>query len=561
MLTPTPSLDADAQLWVDRTLDAMDEDTRLRALFALGVFSDHPAMVDAVARHQPGAVVLMGSETATAARQTVARLQAAQSLPLLVAGDIEGGLWNPGCLSPAPSPLAMAAADDPTLTAELAAAAARQARAVGFNWTFAPVLDLNTAWRSAIVGTRSYGSAVDRVLAHAQAFVQAMQSAGVACTAKHWPGEGQDDRDQHLVTTRNPQTLAEWQSTYGRLYQGLIDAGVLGVMAGHIAFPAGSASQADRAEHPASLNPALNNDLLRGRLRFDGMLVSDAMLMAGLVGQMPRAALAAALVAGGCDMLLLSLDPEADLQALRQALNDGRLSRERVAEAVHRQLVLKAKLGLHRPQAVVEPMTQQLEALVDRACARAVTLVRDTGVLPLRPDRHRRIAIYEQAGRPMLPGLLAPTIEPLLAALREAGFEPFRALPNQPLNLPSCDLVMYVVTQESAPTLGRIGLDWTALHGDFPWSMQRHWHTVPTVLLSFGHPYLLLDAPQVPVCVNAYSALAPMQRAAVAALTGHLPFTGRSPVDPYAGLPESAFTAVMPTRTLAQTATPAGSAA
>jgi beta-N-acetylhexosaminidase len=549
-------LDPDAIQWVEATLAGMDDTRRLRALFALAAFSDSPAELDELARHQPGAVMLAGAADATATRRAVERLQAGQSLPLLIAGDIEGGLWNPAGLSATPSPLALAAADDPALTAALAAAAARQARAAGYNWTFAPVLDLNVAWRSAIVGTRSYGADAGRVLAHARAYVQGMQSEGVACTAKHWPGEGQDERDQHLLTTWNPQSMGEWDSSHGNLYRGLIEAGVMGVMAGHIAFPAGCDDHPALAAHPASVNPALNQGLLRKRMGFTGLLVSDATLMAGLAGQMPRDELVTAVIAGGCDMLLFSLDPAADLRALQQALAEGRLTTRRVEEAVRRQLEMKARLGLHRttPAPATLQDINHLDELVDRACAQAVTLVRDAGVLPLSPARHRRIAVYEQAGKPMLPGMVAPTITALMAALRDRGFEPFHAAPNQPLDLTRCDLVLYVVTQESAPTLGRTGLDWTALQGDFPWSMQRHWHVVPAVLVSFGHPYLLIDAPQVPVYVNAYSALAPMQRAVVAALTGAAPFTGRNPVDPFCGLPQAAFTAISPLPKQARTA-------
>lgn len=545
---PNASLGDAASQWVEQTLARMSEDRRLRALLALAVFDEDPVAVDAVARSQPGAVVLMGGPDAAVARRTLHRLQAAQDVPLLVAGDIEGGMWNPACLTPTPSPLALAASDDPALTQALAAAAARQARAVGYNWAFAPVLDLNTAWRSAIVGTRSFGSDPERVRAHALAFARGMQTEGVACTAKHWPGEGQDERDQHLLTTWNPQTRAQWDASYGRLYSELIAAGVHAVMAGHIAFPAACSQRPELAALPASFNPALTIDLLRGELGFDGLVVSDASLMAGLSGQLARDELVPAVVAGGCDLLLFSLDPDRDVLTLQRALADGRLSRARVEEAVRRQLVLKARLGLHRaaPAQGCTHTLSDLDALVSRACTQAVTLVRDAGVLPLSPQRHRRVAVYEQPGKPMLPGLAAPSIEPLLQALRNRGFDPVCAQPNRPLDLASVDLVMYVVTQESAPTLGRTGLDWTALQGDFPWSMQRYWHTVPVLLLSFGHPYLLLDAPQVPVCVNAYCALAPMQQAVVAALAGEAPFAGRSPVDPFAGLPQQAFTAIMP---------------
>ena len=136
------------------------------------------------------------------------------------------------------NPLGLAAVDDIEATAEISRIMAEEARAAGINWTFTPVVDINAAFRSAIVATRGFGSDVDTIERHALIQLKVFQEHGIAATAKHWPGEGYDDRDQHLVTTVNPQTIEEWERTFGRLYRAAIKAGVLSVMSGHIAFPA-----------------------------------------------------------------------------------------------------------------------------------------------------------------------------------------------------------------------------------------------------------------------------------------------------------------------------------
>src|SRR5690606_37606521 len=164
--------------------------------------------------------------------------------------------------------------------------------------------------------------------------------------------EGFDDRDQHLVTTVNPLTLAEWEEKFGRLYRAAIDAGVLSVMSAHIAFPAFvrelDPEATSEAFRPATLSRVLNETLLRERLGFQGLIVSDATPMAGLGDWGPRDETLPELVIAGCDIILFSDDPNADLMRLVKAVADGRLTQERVDEAVTRVLALKAALGLHK---------------------------------------------------------------------------------------------------------------------------------------------------------------------------------------------------------------------
>ncbi len=155
----------------------------------------------------------------------------------------------------------------------------------------------------------------------------------MAATAKHWPGEGYDDRDQHLLTTINPLEMAAWEASFGRLYRAAIGAGVMSVMSAHIALPAylrgKGVAEGVELYRPASVSRHLNEDLLRGDLGFRGLIVSDATPMAGLGSWSKRAEHLPELVSAGCDVILFSDDPDRDLGYLKAALADGRLSMRR----------------------------------------------------------------------------------------------------------------------------------------------------------------------------------------------------------------------------------------
>ena len=152
---------------------------------------------------------------------------------------------------------------------------AEEARAIGINWSFTPVIDINATFRSAIVATRRYGADVEVIERQTLTQIAEFQAAGVAATVKQWPGEGFDDRDLHLVTTINPLTMAAWEANFGRDYRAAIGAGVMSVMSvmsAHIALPAyvlaATTDAGGEAYRPASVSRALNIDLLRGELGF-----------------------------------------------------------------------------------------------------------------------------------------------------------------------------------------------------------------------------------------------------------------------------------------------------
>jgi beta-N-acetylhexosaminidase len=545
---PPFNLDPAGRDWVRSTLARMDRTAKVRQLFVHICFGTGPEVVSRFTALAPAGITKFFGPDATAELDTLDALRAAATVPYLVSADLEGSRMSLPFGTEVPNPLALAAVDDLQASESIARIMAEEARAVGINWSFTPVIDINALFRSPIVATRGLGSDPARIKAHALAHIRGLQGNGVAATAKHWPGEGHDDRDQHLLTTINPLSIAEWDATHGALYRAAIEAGVMAVMSAHIAFPAYARAKGveDGIElyRPASVSALLNQTLLRGELGFNGVIVSDATPMAGFGAWAHRDEMLPEVVSSGCDVILFSDEPEADIARIEAALDDGRLTEARLDEALIRVLGLKASLGLHRTgpapadrQRLFDPQNAELARAVT---ARAPTLVKDVhGLLPLSPDRHRRVLVYSTGVVTPLHGAGQAMILPDL--LRAEGFEVTLHEPGARADQRDYDLVLYLMGEETLLTRGRIFLDWNRLTGGMFGAMARHWHEVPTLLVSFGYPYYLYDAPRMPCVVNAYATMDTMQRATLDCLLGRAPFLGQSPVDPFCGLPDARF--------------------
>lgn len=537
------TLDPAGEAWVDGAFRALSERQKVSQLFTLLSRGTDPDELERMSRFQPGGITRHQGPDLAAERAVIDRLNTAAPVPLLVSADLEGSRMSLAGGVEFPNPLALAAVDDERLTEDLSRLMGEEARSRGINWSFTPVLDINAAWRSPIVATRGYGSDPERIRRHMLAQIRGFRAAGVAATLKHWPGEGYDDRDQHLVTTINPLTMDAWEATFGQLYREGIAAGAQAVMSAHIAFPAfarAHGAEGVEAFRPASVSRLLTHTLLREHLGFEGLIVSDATGMAGLGSWGPRSQVVPELLAAGCDVILFAQDAEEDRRFVLDALNDGRLEWARVEDAVRRQLRLKASLALHAP---VDPPAfdaASAKAVAREATRRAPTLVKDVaGTLPISLERHRRVLVMGRGiVNPFAPAPI-PFVLPDLLASR--GFEVTRHVPGQPVRRDDIDLLLILHGEETLLTRGRIFLDWLALAGHFGLAMDRPWHEVPTVLVSFGYPYLLYDAPRVPTYVNAYETTDTMQDAVVDALMGLIPWNRQSPIDPFCGLEDARY--------------------
>jgi beta-N-acetylhexosaminidase len=520
---------------------------RLAQLFNVMLRPDDEKQLEVLRRLQPGGITqftLGGLERAVAAARSV---QDAATIPVLVSGDVEGGTICLDGTTPMPNQLAMAALPNAESHQQALAVMMGEARTLGLDWTFSPVIDINADFRSAIVGTRSYGSDADRVASLGAMHVQVAQSMGLAATLKHWPGEGFDARDQHLLTTVNPLPLAQWHATFGTLYGNAVRAGVKTIMAGHIAWPAYAHShgvQGIEAYRPASISKLLNVNLLRDTLGFNGLLVSDATEMAGLTSWSPRAEHLPQIIENGCDMILFSADLEADIALLERAQREGRLSEARIDAALTRILALKASLGLHRPAAPARLPVAQLRSQLrkpssidvsKKVASECITLVKDVQhVLPISPTRHRRITLISATADAELTPFTALQLS-IAPLLRARGFEVQLYRQEEPPSRANTDLVLYLLAHESLMGSGAIFFDWRRLQGPLWHAMRRGWHELPHMLVSLGHPYYLNEAPRMPCVINAYTAIEPIQQALVRKLLGEEPFVGQHPVDAFCG--------------------------
>ena len=234
---------------------------------------------------------------------------------------------------------------------------------------------------------------------------------------KHFPGDGRDERDQHVVTSYNDCTVEEWDATYRKIWEWGIGAGIESIMVGHIMLPEYSRQLrpgiADADILPATVAPELLTDLLRDDLGFNGVILTDASLMVGLTSALPRERQMVQAITAGCDMILFFRNHDEDFGFVRAAVDTGEITAGRLDEALTRILGLKAKLGLHRR--AVDDLVPPMDALevigsavhheiAARIADQTIALLKDTaGTLPLDPVRHRRLRLYRLESAPTSP--------------------------------------------------------------------------------------------------------------------------------------------------------------
>ncbi|MBU0927621.1 MAG: glycoside hydrolase family 3 protein [Spirochaetes bacterium] len=558
-LTSKPfNLDEAGAAWVRATLAGMDLRAKVGQLFCLiGMTSDEAALKGVLDGFKPGGVMYRAAPGAEV-RKAHAFLQDNSELPLLVAANLEAG--GDGIATDGTSygnQMQVAATDDEETAYRLGLVAGREGAAVGCNWAFAPVIDIDYNFQNPITNTRTYGSDPERVLRMAKACMRGIHECGLAVSIKHFPGDGVDSRDQHLLPSSNDLSAEDWDASYGMVYRGMIEAGAATVMSAHITQPAYTRKlrpgTADGDVMPASLAPELLGGLLRKELGFKGLVTTDATIMAGFTQAGDRSRLVPLSIAAGNDMFLFTQDLAEDFGFMMAGVESGILSPERLDEAVTRVLALKASLRLHEKQksGTLVPPESALAVLGcaehrawARECAdKSVTLVKDgQGLLPLSPAKHRRIKLFVLGDRAGLFGGAEGSSKRFVRLLEARGFEVSVADTSKPdlaaLFRPvksikdECDLVLYYANLKTASNQTTVRIEWAPPMGlDLP----RYLGEAPVAFVSVANPYHLLDVPRVKTFVNAYGDGPDSVAAVVEKLVGASPFVGKSPVDPFCG--------------------------
>ena len=319
------------------------------------------------------------------------RMQRVAKVPLMVGADFErGASMRVANTTKFPHLMAYGAAHDLALTRYLGLATAREARALGIQWVFAPDADVNNNPDNPIINTRSFGENPQDVAAQVKAFIEGAhsdQKDRVLVTVKHFPGHGDTAVDSHMSLPVLTGDRVRMDAVELVPFRAAIAAGVDAVMTAHLAVPA-----LEKPEIPATVSPAVLTGLLRKDLNFNGLIVTDAMDMQGLTKQFPSGEAAVRALEAGADVLLMPVSPEEVIRAVSAAVNSGRLTRKRIQQSTARVLAAKARVGLNLNKLVnVEEISDTIDSpeeveKAQEAADKAVTLVKNEGNLVPLPD-------------------------------------------------------------------------------------------------------------------------------------------------------------------------------
>jgi len=451
--------------------------------------------------------------------------------PLLIAADQEGGqLIAVDQTTPFPGNMALGAAGSDKLAYRVGRAIGKELSAVGINVGFAPVCDVNSNPLNPVIGTRSFGEDPKLVARMSVALIRGLQSSGVAATAKHFPGHGDTSSDSHRGAPIVRHNAKRIRSVELVPFRAAVDIGVRLVMTAHIVMPALNGGS---NELPATLSRKILRDLLRKKMRFDGVIVSDALDMHAMEQGPSYVAETMAAVAAGIDLLLFNHDlsrVEPACINLAQAARRGLLSADEIHASAQRILVLKnwIKRQSQEPMAVIG-CKEHLDLAQDVA-RKSITLVRDTALqLPLRVGPEERIAVAIPRPEDLTPADTSSYVKPVLAdALRryhprvdEFSFGMSPA--SEEIGGLSERLAKYDVV-----ILGTINATVHPGQAELVKKLIKQGTRVVTVALRM--PYDLAVYPAASTYVCTYSILPPSMEALAEALFGRIAFTGNLPV-------------------------------
>jgi len=522
--------------WVKETFESLTLEEKVGQIFVFNVpiISLKKKLKD-ILRFKPGGVFLFTS-LAGLQRKKAKFLQKNTDLPLLIAGDLESGGFTGAVNSTFfNTSMGIAATNDESFAYKCGLISGREGGAMGFNWTFSPVCDINYNHQNPITNVRSYGDTPEIVSKMACAYTKGVQECGVAATAKHWPGDGLDDRNQHLSTSINPFNMDEWHQTYGKVYKDLFNAGVKSVMSAHVSLPAYDSINGKSI--PGTLSKKLNIDLLRKELGFNGLIVTDALDMAGFNSQGIRDELIPKSIVAGCDMILFSSDREHDYNLIKNALETGIISEERLNDAVMRVLALKASLNLHKTRGLPKKgekkkyiKCKEHQTWSNECIKSSITLAKDTqNIIPISSEKYPNVLLIRKGDFPFFTRKFS-------SLLKAKGFKVDNYKKGIKRIFMNYDLIIFLLNEVLWFTKTTLRL--THLVKDA--GMMRSPHIeVPSLFISLGNPYHLYEIPTMKTLINCYNPIKRTQKILVEMLVGNLPFKGVSPVDVFCGLEDA----------------------
>lgn len=568
-LTASPFNLSEVQInWVEEMKKEMSLDEKIGQLFFLAAADSKNSSIQELVKINAGGVMLRPLKVEEVVKINQA-LQASSKIPMFLAANLEEGangiIDNGG--TRVGHQLLIAATNDPENAFKLGQICMSEAQSVGANMAFAPMLDINFNWNNPIANIRSFGDRPELVAAMSKKYVDGVQSLGGAVTIKHFPGDGVDGRDQHVIKSSNNLKWSDWMATFGKVWKANIDNGATGLMTGHIALPSYFEHTNNTDEDkmvPASLSKVLLNNLLRGELGYNGLIMTDSSLMTGFGAEGRREDLVPCAIANGNDMLLFSKNVDEDFQFMKAGIKNGVISEERLDEALTRILGLKAKLGLNEPdvRTVVNKFNEidlaKHAEIAKEIADQAITLVRnDEQVLPIDRKKVRKIGIISLGNEEDVFEMLAKNAPlPMKAMMALVPKKPKKhVLFKQQLEAEGFDvklidhssittmmssvkqsiadfkaefdLIIYFIKKDTMSNQTNVRVEYKSIAGfDSPWFVNE----IPTMMISVGNPYHQYDLENVKTVINAYTPTDQILEQLVEKMVGKSDFKGVSPV-------------------------------
>ncbi|HEY8830948.1 MAG TPA: glycoside hydrolase family 3 N-terminal domain-containing protein [Gemmatimonadaceae bacterium] len=371
-------------------------------------FEAERAGIDEALKLGVGGFILFGGPSEHVASLTE-DLHSKSRNALLIGADLERGAGQQFAGQTALPPLAaIASLDDLQSIRRSAAVTAIEARSLGINWIYAPDADIDVEPNNPIIGTRSFGGDPERVADYAAAWIDACQAEGVLACAKHFPGHGRTTVDSHKETPRVDESAETLRETDLVPFRRAIERGVASIMSAHVAFPAFDPSGA-----PATLSRPILTDLLRREMEFTGLLVTDALIMEGVLAGGEGKAVVRALYAG-CDCLLYPTNLAESVRAVEKAIDDKRLDAAGIRQSLERRRRWARWAALSKE---TNRPTRDESGWSTQLAERVVHMVRET--MPQLPQPWHLTIVDDDVGGPYP----APSRDPLISALRAGGID------------------------------------------------------------------------------------------------------------------------------------------
>ena len=580
------NLDDEGVKWVEETIKSMTIEEKIGQLFInMGASRDEEYLKSILDNYHIGGV-RYNPGTAEEVYDQNKILQENSKIPLLIAANTEMG-GNGACTDGTyiGNEVKIAATNDKKYAYEMGRVSGVEAAAIGCNWSFAPIVDINRNWRNPIISIRTWSADVEQTLELSLEYMWGIQESGIAPAAKHFPGDGIDERDQHLSFAPNSLSVEEWDATFGRVYSGLFEAGLPSIMAGHIALPEyvrhfNPNATTQELYMPATLSKYILTDLLRGKMGFNGLVVTDASHMVAMTSAMKRSEMLPTAIAAGSDLFLFFNDPDEDFNWMMEGYKKGIITEERLEEALTRILGTKAALGLHKKakteilpakeEAMAKIGLEENKEIAKEVADKGITLVKNTQeLLPISPGRQKRVLLVEAKGTEggfgkfleLMGGAKKKPIDTLKELLEAEGFqvEIWESPMDKVMKLPKEEMAkamanVYAAKRPIADLTDNYDLiinianvnpntdqrvQWPASKGtpDIPFYVNE----VPTIFVSVKCPFHLADVPQVKTYINTYDDSDITLEALVQKLVGKSEFKGVSPVDAFCGFGDTRF--------------------